>query len=223
MRRRQALCIAGGPYAGAACRTPCVAGWRNMRCIAGQPELWFEKPGFPPVPPHRKATAPVATMPCSAGPDYRSLSRATKRTGLRQGRRARERIDDAGAQAVIGFCGHGGDRSGRRRRRLAATAGQPQPWELGLQQAATPVMDDIVWFHDFLLWIIGAIALFVLALLADRDGQVQRPRQSGALAHHPQHRHRSDLDRGAGADPGGDRGALVPPAVLSSSTCRRPT
>jgi cytochrome c oxidase subunit 2 len=48
---------------------------------------------------------------------------------------------------------------------LAATTGQPQPWELGLQQAATPVMADIVWFHDFLLWIIGAVALFVLALL----------------------------------------------------------
>ncbi len=47
---------------------------------------------------------------------------------------------------------------------LAAT-GQPEPWQLGLQKAATPVMTDIVWFHDFLLWIIGAIALFVLALL----------------------------------------------------------
>jgi cytochrome c oxidase subunit II len=47
---------------------------------------------------------------------------------------------------------------------LAAT-GQPQPWELGLQPAATPVMEDIVWFHDFLLWIIAAIALFVLVLL----------------------------------------------------------
>jgi cytochrome c oxidase subunit 2 len=47
---------------------------------------------------------------------------------------------------------------------LAAT-GQPQPWELGLQQGATPVMDNIIWFHDFLLWIIMAIALFVLVLL----------------------------------------------------------
>jgi cytochrome c oxidase subunit 2 len=47
---------------------------------------------------------------------------------------------------------------------LAAT-GQPQPWELGLQRGATPVMDDIIWFHDFLLWIIGAVALFVLVLL----------------------------------------------------------
>jgi cytochrome c oxidase subunit 2 len=50
---------------------------------------------------------------------------------------------------------------------LAATAatGQPHPWELGLQKAATPVMDDIIWFHDFLLWIITAVVLFVLALL----------------------------------------------------------
>jgi cytochrome c oxidase subunit 2 len=47
---------------------------------------------------------------------------------------------------------------------LAAT-GQPEPWQLGLQQAATPVMDNIIWFHNFLLWIITAIALFVLALL----------------------------------------------------------
>ena len=50
---------------------------------------------------------------------------------------------------------------------LAATAatGQPHPWQLGLQAGATPVMDDIIWFHDFLLWIIAAIMLFVLALL----------------------------------------------------------
>ena len=47
-----------------------------------------------------------------------------------------------------------------------AGVGQPSPWELGLQDASTPVMVDIVWFHDFLLWIISAIALFVLVLLA---------------------------------------------------------
>src|SRR3974390_274520 len=43
--------------------------------------------------------------------------------------------------------------------------GQPEPWQLGLQQGVTPVMDDIIWFHNFLLWVISAIALFVLALL----------------------------------------------------------
>jgi cytochrome c oxidase subunit 2 len=25
--------------------------------------------------------------------------------------------------------------------------GQPHPWQLGLQAPATPVMDNIVWFH----------------------------------------------------------------------------
>jgi cytochrome c oxidase subunit II len=46
-----------------------------------------------------------------------------------------------------------------------AGLGQPSPWQLGLQQSAAPGMDDIVWFHDFLLWLITAIALFVLVLL----------------------------------------------------------
>ena len=46
-----------------------------------------------------------------------------------------------------------------------AGLGQPSPWQLGLQQSATPVMDNIIWFHDFLLYIITGIALFVLVLL----------------------------------------------------------
>jgi cytochrome c oxidase subunit 2 len=48
---------------------------------------------------------------------------------------------------------------------LAAGLGQPSPWQLGFQQPVTPVMGDIIWFHDFLLWIITAIAGFVLLLL----------------------------------------------------------
>jgi cytochrome c oxidase subunit 2 len=47
---------------------------------------------------------------------------------------------------------------------LAAT-GQPEPWQLGLQQGVTPVMDNIIWFHNFLMYLIVAITLFVLALL----------------------------------------------------------
>ena len=46
-----------------------------------------------------------------------------------------------------------------------AGLGQPTPWELGLQQSATPVMDDVVWFHNFLLWIISGIVALVLVLL----------------------------------------------------------
>jgi cytochrome c oxidase subunit II len=48
---------------------------------------------------------------------------------------------------------------------LAAVPGQPVPWQLGLQQSVSPVMDTVVWLHNFLLYIITAITLFVLALL----------------------------------------------------------
>ncbi|HEX3709761.1 MAG TPA: cytochrome c oxidase subunit II [Pseudolabrys sp.] len=47
-----------------------------------------------------------------------------------------------------------------------AGLGHPSPWEIGLQGSASPVMDDIVWFHGYLLWVTTAITLFVLALLA---------------------------------------------------------
>ena len=46
-----------------------------------------------------------------------------------------------------------------------AGSGQPSPWQMGLQQSATPVMDDIVWFHNFLLYLIAAVSAFVLVLL----------------------------------------------------------
>ncbi len=46
-----------------------------------------------------------------------------------------------------------------------ALAAQPEPWRLTLQDAVTPVMDNIIWFHNLLLWIITIITLFVLALL----------------------------------------------------------
>jgi cytochrome c oxidase subunit II len=46
-----------------------------------------------------------------------------------------------------------------------AALGQSVPWQMDLQDAATPVMEDITNFHYFLLWVIGAISLFVLVLL----------------------------------------------------------
>ncbi|OAF12774.1 cytochrome c oxidase subunit II [Bradyrhizobium neotropicale] len=46
-----------------------------------------------------------------------------------------------------------------------AELGQPQPWEWTLQASGSPVMDNIVWFHNFLFVLIAAITLFVLALL----------------------------------------------------------
>ena len=49
--------------------------------------------------------------------------------------------------------------------RAWAGFGRPTDWQIGPQQSATPVMDDIVWFHDYLLWVITAIVAFVLVLL----------------------------------------------------------
>jgi cytochrome c oxidase subunit 2 len=46
-----------------------------------------------------------------------------------------------------------------------AGLGQPSPWQIGMQEPASPVMQDITDFHDFLLWIITAITVFVLGLL----------------------------------------------------------
>jgi len=46
-----------------------------------------------------------------------------------------------------------------------AGLGQPSPWQLGLQDSGTPVMDSITGLHDFVLYIITAITIFVLVLL----------------------------------------------------------
>jgi len=46
-----------------------------------------------------------------------------------------------------------------------AALGQPTPWQMDLQDSATPVMQDVAGFHTFLLWVIAVISAFVLALL----------------------------------------------------------
>jgi cytochrome c oxidase subunit II len=46
-----------------------------------------------------------------------------------------------------------------------AELGQPAPWEWTLQESATPVMDYIIWFHNWLVGTITVITLFVLVLL----------------------------------------------------------
>ena len=48
----------------------------------------------------------------------------------------------------------------------ALLANEPKDWQLGFQKSASKSMDDIVWFHDFMLVpIITAITAFVLFLL----------------------------------------------------------
>ncbi|MBN8964857.1 MAG: cytochrome c oxidase subunit II [Rhizobiales bacterium] len=46
-----------------------------------------------------------------------------------------------------------------------AAVGHSDPWQIRLQDSATPVMDDITHFHTFVMYIISAITILVLALL----------------------------------------------------------
>ena len=47
----------------------------------------------------------------------------------------------------------------------AALADRPEPWQIGLQQPVTPVADKVIELHNWLLVIIFAVVIFVLALL----------------------------------------------------------
>jgi cytochrome c oxidase subunit 2 len=47
----------------------------------------------------------------------------------------------------------------------AAAADKPVDWQMGLQQAATPIMREIRWFEQYTLWFIVPVTLLVLALL----------------------------------------------------------
>ena len=44
--------------------------------------------------------------------------------------------------------------------------GQPTDWQLGFQEAGSPLMQQLIDFHDFVFWIITAITIFVFLLLA---------------------------------------------------------
>ena len=46
-----------------------------------------------------------------------------------------------------------------------AAYGHPTPWQIGMQDAASPIMADISWFNTFLFWVTAAITAFVLILL----------------------------------------------------------
>ena len=49
-----------------------------------------------------------------------------------------------------------------------ARAEQPKDWQLGFQKSASKTMDDIVWFHDYMLLpVITAITVFVFFLIVE--------------------------------------------------------
>jgi cytochrome c oxidase subunit 2 len=58
--------------------------------------------------------------------------------------------------AVVVLMGAGG---------ALAALGHPTPWQTGLQDAGSPVMENIIWFHQLLLIVITLITVAVLVLL----------------------------------------------------------
>ncbi len=44
--------------------------------------------------------------------------------------------------------------------------GQPHPWQLGLQEALSPIEAQIHWFSNYTLWFLVPVVIFVAALLA---------------------------------------------------------
>src|SRR4051794_448234 len=131
-------------------------------CIATATELWFEKPGFP--------SGPAARAPRKARRGESVLGGCCAQSGRRQWLWLAARCDGrlkasfegamptmlvlkrlaVVAVTVLAILAGGGGAA-------LAGLGQPSPWQIGLQQSASPVMADIVWFHDFLLYIITAI------------------------------------------------------------------
>lgn len=71
---------------------------------------------------------------------------------LRFARKTMLRLSALGAAMALSAPAHAG-------------LGQPSPWEIGLQEAATPVFRQAHEFHTFIVWIMAAVVLFVLALL----------------------------------------------------------
>jgi cytochrome c oxidase subunit 2 len=48
---------------------------------------------------------------------------------------------------------------------LAAGTGQPEPWQIAMQNPVTDLQQDVHLFHTYLVWLITLISLLVLALL----------------------------------------------------------
>jgi cytochrome c oxidase subunit 2 len=131
-------------------------------CIARASELWFEKldfDAFLPIWPKLvfKAFAGVRIVRLfcrQAGRHVISRTWSARGMTMSRGQIGRRLLVLAVVGATPAFGGT-----------AFAELGQPAPWEYKLQEAATPVMENITWFHNFLFWLITIITLFVLVLL----------------------------------------------------------
>jgi cytochrome c oxidase subunit II len=76
------------------------------------------------------------------------------------------RIESVGHRSTIRFVAAGIALAFAGTAALAAGTGQPEPWQVAMQVPVTEVARGVHLFHTWLVWIITAISLFVLALLA---------------------------------------------------------
>ena len=74
-------------------------------------------------------------------------------------------IERAGLRSVTRLLAIGGAVALGSSAALAARAGIAEPWQIGMQEMVTNVGRDVSDFHDYLLYLITAISLFVLVLL----------------------------------------------------------
>lgn len=74
------------------------------------------------------------------------------------------RIERAHLRKALGF-GAAALAIGAAGAALAGT-GQPSPWQMNMQTPVTQIARDVLSFHNALVWLITAICVFVLALLA---------------------------------------------------------
>jgi cytochrome c oxidase subunit II len=72
---------------------------------------------------------------------------------IETGRRSVTALSTAAVALVLGMSG------------AYAAEGQPSPWETGMQEMVTELGHSVSNFHTYLVWLIAAICLFVLALL----------------------------------------------------------
>jgi cytochrome c oxidase subunit 2 len=132
--------------------------------IATASELWFERAGFP-HPADACDGATLVAVPCRQ--QAAALHRPFRMRGTASGQDRSFREHDTTMPVFKRLTALAAALAAMLAMSGAAWAGlgQPSPWQLGLQQAGSPVMDDIIWFHDFLLYVITAITVFVLVLL----------------------------------------------------------
>ncbi len=74
-------------------------------------------------------------------------------------------IARVGLRSTIGLASAGIATALGSQAAIAAQPGIAEPWQMGLQEPVTNIARDVAVFHDWLLILITAISLFVLALL----------------------------------------------------------